>query len=70
MILFKNKESLPSKQLCNFLHEEFGLNQNAINLAIKHSQLESAPFPIILRNFGLISLSQYEELLDWIIKNE
>jgi len=38
-------QSLPSKDLLIFLKEEFSLNDQAISLAIKHSNLESAPFP-------------------------
>ena len=63
-------QSLPSKNLLIFLKDEFSLNDQAISLAIKHSNLESAPFPIILWNFGLITVEQYQVLLDWIIENE
>ena len=63
-------QSLPSKNLIIFLKEEFSLNDQAISLAIKHSNLESAPFPIVLWNFGLITVEQYQVLLDWIIDNE
>ena len=65
-----NNLSLPSKKLLIFLKEEFFLNDQAISLAIKHSNLESAPFPIVLWNFGLITVDQYQVLLDWIIDNE
>ena len=61
---------LPSKNLLIFVKEEFSLNDQAISLAIKHSYLESAPFPIVLWNFGLITVDQYQVLLDWIIDNE
>jgi len=61
---------LPSKNLLIFVKEEFSLNDQAISLAIKHSNLESAPFPIVLWNFGLITVEQYQVLLDWIIDNE
>ena len=63
-------QSLPSKNLLIFVKEEFSLNDQAISLAIKHSNLESAPFPIVLWNFGLIAVEQYQVLLDWIIDNE
>ena len=63
-------QSLQSKNLLIFVKEEFSLNDQAISLAIKHSNLESAPFPIVLWNFGLITVEQYQVLLDWIIDNE
>ena len=65
-----NNQFLPSHKLLIFLKEEFTLNDQAISLAIKHSNLESAPFPIVLWNFGLITVDQYQVLLDWIIDNE
>ncbi len=66
---FSYNKSLPSKKLLFFLKEEFSLNDQAISLAIKHSSLESAPLPIVLWNFGLITVDQYQILLDWIIDN-
>ncbi len=60
----------PSKKLLVFLKEELSLNDQAISLAIKHSNLESAPIAIVLWNFGLITVDQYQQLLDWIIENE
>ncbi|KGG11704.1 MULTISPECIES: DUF2949 domain-containing protein [Prochlorococcus] len=52
-----------------FLKHEFELSDNAIDLGIKQSQLESAPLPVILLSFGLITLEQFQTLLDWIEKN-
>ena len=63
-------KSLPSKNLLIFVKEEFSLNDQAISLAIKHSNLESAPLSIILWTFGLITVDQYQLLLDWMIDNE
>ncbi len=62
-------EPTPSDEFCRFLKQEFGLTEKAIELAVKHSQYESAPIPIILWKFGLISIPQYQQLLDWIENN-
>ena len=70
MINSSNNQSFPSQKLMIYLKEQFSLNDQAISLAIKHSKLESAPFPIVLWNFGLITVDQYQVLLDWIIDNE
>ncbi len=61
---------LPSTKLIGFLKRKFSLNDQAISLGIKHSNLESAPLPIVLWNFGIITVDQYRELIDWIIDNE
>ncbi len=70
MVVFSNNnEQINSKELIRFLKKTFALNDEAINLAIKKSKSESAPIAIILKTFGMISLSQYQTLLDWIDQN-
>ena len=68
-IFCTHKEPNISNELCLFLKKEFGLNDDAIKLGKKHSQLESAPFPIILWTFGMITLTEYQRLLDWTEDN-
>ncbi len=70
MIAFSQNEYLPSKKLLLFLKKKFLLNDKAIALAIKHSKIECAPLPIVLWTFGLITIDQYQEIIDWIIANE
>ncbi len=65
MIYNSHKQQIPSKQLLEFLANEFCLTNNAINLGIKQSNAESAPLSITLWNLGLLNLTQYEQLLDW-----
>ncbi len=62
--------NLPSEKLLFFLKKDLLLNDQAVDLAIKHSNLESAPLPIVLWNFGFITVDQYQRLIDWIIQNE
>ena len=70
-MLFKNHYNLKlSSQLCEFLKKEFSLNDQAINLAIKKSEFEFAPISIILFNYGMINIYQYQILLDWIEEND
>ena len=68
MIKTTHKNPFPSNELYLYLSNELNLTDNAINLGIKQSMAESAPISIVLWNLGLISLQQYEELLDWQIK--
>ena len=51
--------NLPSEKLLFFLKKDLLLNDQAVDLAIKHSNLESAPLPIVLWSFGLLDLNQY-----------
>ncbi len=65
MITNSHPQSPPSDLLINFLIQKLGVSKNAIDLGIRQSQLEQAPLPIILWSFGLITLSQYQTVLDW-----
>ena len=65
MILTNNPQPPPSKELCDYIVEELGLTTEALELGIKKSILENTPLPIILWNFGLITLSQYQEIIKW-----
>jgi len=51
--------------LIAFLQQRLGLSENAINLGIRQAHLEQAPLPVVLWSFGLLSLAQYQEVLDW-----
>jgi len=56
----------PSPQLLQFLREQLGLSDNALKLGQRQAELEQAPLPIVLWSFGLLNLSQYQAVLDWI----
>tara|TARA_Y100001968_G_scaffold195161_1_gene179035 strand:+ start:280 stop:495 length:216 start_codon:yes stop_codon:yes gene_type:complete len=70
MILTSHSETEPGKDLCNFLQHNLGVSDDALALGIRQSILENAPLPIILRNFGLITLEQYQEILNWQNDNQ
>ncbi|MFM7314809.1 MAG: DUF2949 domain-containing protein [Cyanobium sp.] len=48
-----------------YLRHQLGLGDSALELGIRQSQLEQAPLGVVLWRFGLISLTQYTQLLDW-----
>ena len=64
---FYFKKKFPSLGVLN-ADNAFGhsAGMKAIDLGIRQSQLESAPLAITMLNLGLISLSQYQKLLDWM----
>ena len=69
MIFTTQKTPLPSNDLYAFLSRDLNLTDNAINLGIKQSQNECAPISVVLWNLGLINLDQFQELLNWQIRN-
>ena len=61
--------SLPVITQTEVVNVKITVTDNAINLGIKQSQAECAPISVVLWNLGLINLDQYQELLNWQIKN-
>ena len=62
--------SPPSPLLLQFLRERLGLSEKALELGQRQAELEQAPLPVVLWSFGLLSLSQYQQVLDWVSDQE
>ena len=65
MVISSDPQPVASRALISFLQQRLGLSENAINLGIRQAQLEQAPLPVVLWSFGLLNLTQYQEVLDW-----
>ncbi|MAR07455.1 MAG: hypothetical protein CL862_10165 [Cyanobium sp. NAT70] len=65
MVVCSHPQPAPSEALLHFLQRRLGLSANAINLGIRQAELEQAPLPIVLWSFGLLSLDQLQQVLDW-----
>ena len=65
MVLSSHTQPKASPQLLNFLQQKLGLTENAINLGLRQSEIEQAPLPIVLWSFGLLSLAQFQQVLEW-----
>jgi hypothetical protein len=59
---------LPSNysQLIRFLQEDLAISAASINVALRHSQQDPGPLPMILWQYGLITLEQLEQIYDWL----
>ncbi len=65
MVISSHPQPSFSPQLLHFLQQKLGLSENALNLGLRQAELEQAPLPIVLWSFGLLSLAQYQQVLDW-----
>ncbi len=65
MIITSHPLPKVSSELIKFLQEKIGLNQKAMELGLRQSELEQAPLPIVLWSFGLLTLRQYIQVIDW-----
>ena len=65
MVMSSQRQPPATDALLQFLQRRLGLSPSAIELGIRQAELEQAPLPIVLWSFGLLSLSQLEEVFDW-----
>nr|WP_290226097.1 DUF2949 domain-containing protein [Trichocoleus desertorum] len=53
-------------QLVNFLQEELSVSAASMALALRRCEQQSGSLPIILWQYGFISLEQLEQVFDWL----
>jgi len=70
MVHSSDPQPPPSPLLLQFLRERLGLSEKALELGQRQAELEQAPLPVVLWSFGLLNLSQYQQLLDWVSDQE
>jgi hypothetical protein len=59
-------ELMMSHPLVRFLRDELALPQASIALAVQHSEQTPSLLPMILWQYGLITLAQLEQIFDWL----
>jgi hypothetical protein len=65
MVLSSGSPPPPPQALLRYLRSQLGLSESALALGIRQAQLEQAPLAVVLWRFGLISLQQLEQVLQW-----
>jgi len=53
-------------EFINFLQTELAISPADIGVMLRHRESESAPLPMILWQYGLVSLEQLTQIFDWI----
>lgn len=54
------------QRLLTFLAEELAVPQDSLGLAVKHLEQDPGPLPIVLWQYGLITLDQLNQIYDWL----
>ncbi|MEB3359933.1 MAG: DUF2949 domain-containing protein [Synechococcales bacterium] len=49
-----------------FLQEELAVSPSSISIALRHSEQDPGPLPMILWQYGLITLEQLDRIFDWL----
>lgn len=53
-------------QLVNFVQREFGVSRAEVITALHHDEAASQ-FPLILWQYGFITVQQLDRLFDWLV---
>ena len=59
-----SKHDIP--QVVNFLHQNLNLSDDSVQLALKQSQSDYSNLPIVLWQYGLVSLPELDRFYDWV----
>lgn len=52
--------------LIRFLRDDLAVSQDSINMALRHCEQDRGPLPMVLWQYGLITLEQLEKIYDWL----
>lgn len=52
--------------LIRFLRDDLAISQDSINVALRHCEQDPGPLPMVLWQYGLITLEQLEKIYDWL----
>jgi hypothetical protein len=52
--------------LIQFLQDELSISAASLQVALKHSEQDPGPLPMILWQYGLVTLEQLEQIYDWM----
>ena len=66
IIMSSQKVKQIPKKLIKFLKQELGIPASSIKLVLRHHQQDWSQFPIILWQYGLITLEQLDSIFDWM----
>lgn len=52
-------------EFINFLQTELAISPASIGVMLRHRESDFAPLPMILWQYGLVSLDQLTQIFDW-----
>ena len=53
-------------RLIRFLQEDLALSASSIAIAVRHLEQDPGPLPMILWQYGLVTLEQLDQIYDWL----
>jgi hypothetical protein len=61
----KMRQSTYSR-LIRFLQDDLSISTASLAVALRHSEQDPGPLPMILWQYGLVTLEQLEQIYDWL----
>ena len=65
MVITTTPHPVPPTALVEYLRRDIGLSEDALALGVRQAIQEQAPLAVTLWRFGLLSLGQLDQVLDW-----
>jgi hypothetical protein len=53
-------------RLIRFLQDDLAISTASLAVALRHREQDPGPLPMILWQYGLITLEQLEQIYDWL----
>ncbi|MDX2232131.1 MAG: DUF2949 domain-containing protein [Leptolyngbyaceae cyanobacterium bins.349] len=53
-------------RLIRFLQDDLAISAASIAIAVRHSEQDPGPLPMILWQYGLVTLEQLDRIYDWL----
>ncbi len=55
-----------SNKLIRFLQEDLAISTSAVTMALKKIEKNPGPLPMILWQYGLVTIDQLDRIYDWM----
>ncbi|MEB3179052.1 MAG: DUF2949 domain-containing protein [Nostocaceae cyanobacterium] len=53
-------------RLIRFLQEDLSISSASLAVALRHREQDPGPLPMILWQYGLVTLEQLDQIYDWL----
>ncbi|MCT7948371.1 DUF2949 domain-containing protein [Ancylothrix sp. C2] len=53
-------------QFLRFLQEDLAISAPSLKIALRHREQDPGPLPMILWQYGLVTMEQLERIYDWL----
>ncbi|MDJ1185812.1 DUF2949 domain-containing protein [Roseofilum casamattae] len=53
-------------KLIRFLQDELSISSSSISVAMRHCENDPGPLPMVLWQYGLVTLDQLDRIFDWL----